>query len=220
MIPLLMAVLAVLVIIAVMLAVKTAGKSDESVSAEEPQKSTDVFDDGRLKLAGSMEYEGPDFDDGSMEEGTYTMLKIQNISDSFLRNADIRIKVNGSEEMSLAVDSLPAGETVMVIGQGYDTYSEGDIYEVVSCESSYEESVNSDKENLKVSCEEGKIRLTNQSDSKMTKMTCRYKGSNDGVLLGGITYEFEVKALEAGETYETDSQCFLADSIQIVEIKE
>lgn len=198
-----------------------SGAEDEKENVEEEtRKSTDLFDEGRLKLVSGMEYEGPDFEDGSMENGNYTALQIQNVSDSFLRSANIEVKVNDSDSMSVTIDSLPAGETVIVIGQGYEKYSEQDIYEVVSCESSYEESVVCEEEGLSVTYEAGMIRLTNQTAEDMAGMTCRYKGKAGDMLLGGITYEFTVDSLPAGQTYETESQNFLADSVQIIEIKK
>lgn len=198
-----------------------SGGEDEKLTAEgETRQSTDLFDEERLKLVSGMEYEGPDFEDGSMESGNYTALQIQNVSDSFLRSANIEVKVNDSDNMSITIDSLPAGETVIVIGQGYEQYSEQDVYEVVSCESSYEESVVCEKEGLSVAYETGMIRLTNQTAEDMAGMTCRYKGKAGDMLLGGITYEFTVDSLPAGQTYETESQNFLADSVQIIEIKE
>lgn len=196
---------------------KTA--SDPKLNTERKQESTVEFDDGKLKLTGSMEYEGPDFEDGSMEEGNYTILKIQNISESFLRSASIEVKVNNSEKMSFTIDSLPAGETVMVIGQGYNGYSEKDIYQVTSCESSYEETVVCEKEGLTVSCEAGKIRLNNQTSEDLSGTVFRYKGKTSDMLMGGLTYEFVADSLPSGGTYEIDSQSFLADSVQIVEIK-
>lgn len=195
-------------------------KDDTKVKSAEPQVSTDVFDEGRLKLLGSMEYEGPNFESEGMENGTYTLLKIQNISGTFLRNADIEVQVNDSDKMSLTIDSLPADATVMVIGQGYNMYSDKDIYKVTSCKSSYEESVIVGKEGLEIAYEAGKIRLTNKTAEGMACITYRYKGKVENMLLGGSTYEFTVDNLPAGETFETDSQSFLADSIQIVEIKE
>lgn len=194
---------------------KTASEQEST----EPPKSTELFDDGRLKLIGGMEYEGPNFDDGSMEEDVYTMLKIQNVSDSFLRKADIEVKVNDSEQMKLTIDSLPVGATVMVIGQDYTSYSEDAVYQVLSCKSSYEESVADKREGLDVTCEMGKIRVTNQSAEDVSNVTFRYKGKVDEMLLGGIAYEFTIDSLAAGQTFETDSQSFLAETIQVIEVK-
>lgn len=207
------------IIVGVVIFSKNA-KNNDATKSKEAQKSTEVFDKGRLKLIGSMEYEGPNFENGSMEIGTYTLLKIQNISEDFLRNADIEVKVNASDKMSLTIDALPAGETVFVLGQGYSAYSEKDIYKVTSCESSYEKSIVAEKEGLEVSYEAGKIQIKNQTTEEITGILFRYKGKVENVLFGGNTYEFTIDSLPAGETFETDCQSLLADNIQIVEIKE
>lgn len=218
--------LIVLIIIAAIcfFAGKSKGKSNETDSGKvsgqekEESKSTELFDDDRLKLIGSMEYEGPDFDDESMEEGDYTMLMIQNVSGSFLRNAEIEVKVNDSEKMKLVIDSLPTGETAMVIGQEYNAFSEDAVYQVVSCKSVYEETIIDKKEGLDVICENGNIQVINQSAEDMSNVTVRYKGKVNDMLLGGITYEFTMDSLAAGQTFETFSQSFLAESIQVVEV--
>lgn len=195
-------------------------KNNTVTKVEETQKSTEVFDKGRLKLIGSMEYEGPNFEDGSMEIGTYTLLKIKNISEDFLRNAVIEVNVNSSDKMSLTIDALPAGETIFVLGQGYGAYSEKDIYKVTSCESSYEKSVVAEKEGLEVSYEAGKIQIKNQTTEEIAGIIFRYKGEVENVLFGGNTFEFTVDSIPAGETFETDCQSLLADNVQIVEIRE
>lgn len=220
-------IIAVLIVVFAAIAVMVAQKGNHKVNEPsnprqedvEKPKSTELFDDGRLKLVGSMEYEGPDFDDGSMEEGTYTMFKIQNVSDSFLRQADIEVKVNDTDRMKLTIDSIPAGMTVMVIGQDYHSYSDEAVYEVVSCESSYEEEISDGLEGVEVVCEMGMIQVINQSGEELSNVTFRYKGKADDMLLGGAAYEFTVDSLSSGDTFETGSQSFLADSIQIVEIK-
>lgn len=213
-------VLTILVIIAVVLVARRAGdNSTPDTNMKDSRKSTDTFDDGKLKLVGSMEYKGPDYEDGSMKDGTYTILEIQNISESFLRSASIEVKVNDTDKMLLTIDSLPAGETVYVIGQEYDMYSEQDIYEVISCESFYEESAVCEKEGLEISCEAGKIQIVNQTAEDLSGVMFRYKGKVDDTLLGGITYEFVADSLPVGGTFEIESQSLLADSVQIVEIK-
>lgn len=195
------------------------GKTDSEQGIPEELKSTEIFDDGNLKLVGSMEYEGPNFENGSMEEGKYTVLEIQNISGKFLRKAEIEVKVNDSETMKLTLDSIPADTVAMVIGQGDVVYSENAVYQVVSCESSYEESVADQKDGLDVVCEAEKIRITNQLSETVENVVFRYKGKIGEMLWGGVTYEFAVESLGAGETFETASQCFLAETVQIVEVK-
>lgn len=213
---------ALLMIIVIVLVWKYEGNRDSAhlKNAEAPTKSTDIFDSGRLELLGSIEYEGPNFEESSMTNGIYTLLKVRNISNLFLRNAKIEVEVNQSEKMVLMIDSLPAGETVAVIGQGHESYSENDIYKVISCESVYEKAPIAEKEGLEVSYKEGNIYLTNRSGQKMNGITCRYKGRIDEMLFGGITYEFKVDSLSAGEVFETANRNFLVDNIQIIEIKE
>lgn len=183
------------------------------------EKSTEEFDKGRLKLVGSVEYEGPDFENGTMENQVHTLLKIQNISESFLRNAVIEVEVNKTEKMQLVIDSLPAGETVMAIGHGYDSFAEQDVFKVISCESSYEEQVTSEKEGVTVTFENGKIQIQNQSAEDYSGLILRYKGKVGNLLMGGNTYELTVDSLAPGSSYEADSQCFLAESIQVVEFE-
>ena len=64
------------------------------------------FDKNRLKLEGSVEYEGPDFESGSMEFGTYTSLKIRNISDQYLESAEITLLVNGENLIDIKIEKL------------------------------------------------------------------------------------------------------------------
>lgn len=193
---------------------------ETETETETENPSTEEFDEGRLMLIGALEYEGPDFEAEEPEDGTYTALMIQNVSDQFLRSAHIQVKVNDKEEMDIQIDSLPAGETVITTGKKYEGFQEGSYYIVEACESVYEENVSSRKDGIEVTFNSGKITVENGTGEEVSSMTVRYKARTGDLLFGGNTYEIPIDSLPAGQTCEAECANFLADSIEVVEIKE
>ena len=184
------------------------------------QQNRYEFDEERLKLEGSVEYEGPDFETGSMEFDTYTGLKIKNLSDKFLRTARINLELSNGEIMSIVVDSLPPGKTVFTLGREYKGFSALDTYKVQSCTTEYEEQPVCSVEGLNISCEGMKINILNNTEEDFSGYTFFYKGKEENLLMSGITYSFKVDSLKAGCECNIDRQDLIGSEIEIVEIKK
>ena len=183
------------------------------------KENTYEFDHGRLKLESAAEYEGPDFETGSMEFGTYTALRIINISDKYLESAELEVKINNDENMKVSIKDVPAGAVVYCLGIGHEGYSPTDLYKIDKCDSTYSDKEFKIPEGLNISCDEWQIKVENNSDIDMTGKTFVYKGKMEDMLMGGRTYTFKPDTLKPGEVYEAQSESVLGMDIEVVDIK-
>ena len=178
------------------------------------------FDKGNLKLEGSVEYEGPDFESGSMEFDTYTGLKIKNTSDKFLRKAEIELETSNGKIMNIMIDSIPAGKTVFTLVRDYKGFSPLDTYKVLNCESKYEETPICNIDGLNIKCSGTKIEIQNNTGKDYSGYEFYYKGKEENLLMSGITYSFIVDSLLPGSEYSIDRKDLIGTEVEIVEIRE
>ena len=177
------------------------------------------FDGDKLKLEGSVEFEGPDFESGSMEFDTYTGLKISNVSDNYLKEADLQFETNTGESMSVHVEGVKPGQMVFALASDHKGFSPIETFKVVSEKTVYDKEPENNMDGLDITSDSGIITVSNNTGHDLEDCTVIYKGKEGEILMGGRLYSLHIDILKNNESVEFESECFLANNIEIIEIR-
>ena len=198
------------------------GKTDEE-KIEEIEKADESnryeFDCDKLKLEGSVEFEGPDFESGSMEFDTYTGLKICNVSDEFLKEADLKFRTRSGDELNVHIEGVKPGQMVFALASDYKGFSPIETFDIVSEKTVYDKEPESNVDGLYITSDAGKISVVNNTGRDIKDCVITYKGIEGEILMGGRIYSLKIDSLKNNETYNAESESFLAKNIEVIEIR-
>lgn len=177
--------------------------------------------DGALAVVSVGEYTGAYIEDGTdiMVENVAAVI-VQNISDKPIQHATLNLSTGEEKLYTFALSTLPVGRSALVLDTdkkllAADTEITTFSADVKKCDV-FE--TNSDK--IKVTFENGVLKLTNLTDSDFRGVYVRYKNFTAGnVYFGGITYSASFDNVGAKGTYEYKAAHYYKDYSQIIMVQ-
>lgn len=166
-------------------------------------------EDGNLQITSLIQFTGPNMDDENAEGEDIAGLQIRNISDRYLDEAEIKVRIDDETEYSFLVQDLPAGsETVAfdLAGQSYDGQA---VCREIECTAQMTDtSIREDA--VQITADGSKLIITNITEQQIDNAVVIYRCTTGDSYIGGISYEIPVSGLAAGESLEyEDSECLL-----------
>lgn len=177
--------------------------------------------DTPIEIEGIGQYTGPFVEDGSDEPVANVLaLVMKNKSDKAVEFAEIRFKINGSEEAVFQISTIPAGGAALILENNRKVYdpeavlSPGDkLYAQADGFSLMEDQV-------EVTAQDQNLTVTNLTDQDLGTVYIRYKGMlNDTYYLGGITYSCKIDKVGPRGSGEAQTEHFTAEGSQVLMVK-
>ncbi len=166
-------------------------------------------EDGNLQITALIQFTGPNVDAENADDEDIAGLQVRNISDQYLDEAEVKVRIDDETEYRFLVRDLPAGsETVAfdLTGQSYDGQTvcrEIDCTAQISDTSMREDAV-------QITADGSKLIITNITEQQIDNAVVIYRCTTGDSYIGGISFEIPVSGLAAGESFEyEDSKCLL-----------
>ena len=166
-------------------------------------------EDGNLQIMSLIQFTGPNVDAENADGEDIAGLQIRNISDRYLDEAEIKVRIDDETEYSFLVQDLPAGsETVAfeLAGQSYDGQA---VCREIDCTAQMSDT-SMREDAVQITTDGSKLIITNITEQQIDNAVVIYRCTTGDSYIGGISYEIPVSGLAAGESLEyEDSECLL-----------
>lgn len=184
-----------------------------------------AIEDAPLIITRIAKYSGEYIEDASDDEiDSCLALIVKNNTDDIVMTATLVFKVNDSEEAVFKVNSLPAGESCVVLEANrrefnvedvltYDAENEDNYYYTRSAEEQAEFDVS---DQIQVKYGESGLTVKNRGDESYDKIYVLYKIKKEGVYFGGITYKLEFTNLGAGMEMTRKTTHYSPDETDVI----
>lgn len=191
-----------------------SGDAEESNAVTFPWES----DDGMLRITALIQFSGPNMDEDNQEGEDIAGIQIENISDQYIGEATIALKMEDGQEFSFLIQNLPAGEQTVAFEQASLTYDGKAACTEITC-SAVPEDISMAEDRVSISTDGAKVIITNISDQQIDNAAVIYRCMSGDSYMGGISYMIQVSGLAAGESFEYEDTACLFGTPQVVGVE-
>ena len=166
-----------------------------------------ISKDGTLQITSLIQFDGPNADMDQAEAADIAGLQIENISEQYIEEADIRLVMADGQEYSFLIQDLPAGADAVVFEKSSLQYDgETDCSDIECTAQTADASLEEDS--VAVRTDGATVIVTNISEDPIYNITVIYRCMAEDCYIGGISYKIPIPELDPGEsfTYE-DTAC-------------
>lgn len=166
-------------------------------------------EDGNLQIMSLIQFTGPNVDAENAEGEDIAGLQIRNISDRYLDEAEIKVRIDDETEYSFLVQDLPAGSETVAFELAGQSYNGQAVCREIECTAQMTDtSIREDA--VQITTDGSKLTITNIAEQQIDNAVVIYRCTTGDSYIGGISYEIPVSGLAAGESLEyEDSECLL-----------
>lgn len=166
-------------------------------------------EDGNLQIMSLIQFTGPNVDAENADGEDIAGLQIRNISDRYLDEAEIKVRIDDETEYSFLVQDLPAGSETVAFELAGQSYNGQAVCLEIECTAQMTDtSIREDA--VQITTDGSKLIITNIAGQQIDNAVVIYRCTTGDSYIGGISYEIPVSGLAAGESLEyEDSECLL-----------
>ena len=166
-------------------------------------------EDGNLQITALIQFTGPNVDAENADGEDIAGLQVRNISDQYLDEAEVKVRIDDETEYSFLVRDLPTGsETVAfeLAGQSYDGQA---VCREIECTTQMSD-ISMREDAVQITADGSKLIITNITEQQIDNAVVIYRCTTGDSYIGGLSYEIPVSGLAGGESFEyEDSKCLL-----------
>ena len=177
--------------------------------------------DTPIVIEGIGQYTGPFVEDGSDEPLANVLgIVVKNDSDKVVEFAELRFKINDSEEAVFHISTLPAGSSAVVLENNRREYNPEEIFSFSDKLYSQLDKLSLMEDQMEVTAQDQKLTVKNLTDKDLGTIYVRYKAKlNEDYYLGGITYSCKIGGIGAGQSGEAETEHFTAEGSQVLMVE-
>lgn len=178
------------------------------------------LEDGKLELTSIFQFTGFNPDCNNEEGEDIAALSIVNQSEEHVKNAEIKVKLTDGRTLLFEIQDLPADASVMVFEKNNAGYGNTDECAEITGKASWEEETALAKEQLSIGVSGTTVTLTNISEEEVSNLLLHCHCKMDDSYFGGLTYQYPVERLQAGESISIEAEdCYLGEA-SVVRVSE
>lgn len=197
---------------------QTEPSAAPTASAEKVEFPLTV-EDGALELQALFQFSGVNPDRDYEEADNIAALELLNLSDAFLVRADLVLTMSDGTVYRFAVTQLPAGTRAMAFDLENQALSENAVCTDLSCEAEFIQPDDSVSSRLTWSVEGGiMVTVTNTSAEDLQNIVVYCRAPFGDEYFGGITYEYTIDELPAGESATVEAWECLLGEVEVVRV--
>lgn len=202
---------------------QTEPQSAETTAQESPLSTAPALEfpislaEGKLTLESLFQFDGFNPDSDNAEGKNIASILLRNVSEEYLTEAHITVKLADGTELGFTVTELPAGKSVMAFSVENQSIAADAVCIDAACEPAFNSEADAaDKVTAEVNGLQ--ITLTNNTDATLEEIVvyCRCPFGED--YFGGIAYRYTVNDLPAGESTTVDAVDCILGMAEVVRI--
>lgn len=158
------------------------------------------------------QFSGTNPDTGNEGENIAALF-VTNNGDEHIEKADIIVKIKDSEELHFYISDLPAGKSINVFETDDKQFNFSDQVVSIKGDVHFGKQDKDLEENVKIVVEETEITISNVSNKNIKDMIVHCHCALDDVYFGGLTYNYPIRELKAGESVQLDAiECYMGEA--------
>lgn len=167
-----------------------------------------IFEDNKLEITNLITFDGPNIDNNNQEGENIAALQLKNISNEYLENLTITLKMENKQEYSFVIEELPANETVLALEVNNKQYDMNNMCKSLSYKSKFNK--NEIVQPLDVTINGAAMLIKNTTSKTYKNITVNYHCLTDEFYFGGKSYSITIPELLSGQEYSyDDSNCWM-----------
>ena len=202
-------------------------ETSDSVVSEETGEDTEqgeVYIDGeavafpvslendRLEIESMYQYSGINPDCENAEGNNTAAITLHNVSSEYLKEAEISMTLQDGTALEFKITDLPAGESVIAFSTENTELGADAVCVQVGCEAVFEEP-DSTAEKVSAEAEGMLITVVNTSGEDLSEIVIYCRGVFGEDYFGGVTYQYTINNLPAGESTQVDAfECIMGEA--------
>jgi len=172
-----------------------------------------------LILDSLFQFEGLNPDCGMESGSAIASVTLQNVSESFLAQAQLELELADGRIVEFSVTNLPAGKTAMAFALDNAQLGETDVCVNASCTAVWDSAVEAAPEGVSVSAEGTTITITNNTAQDIPELRVYCRDPFDATYFGGKAQEYIVNTLSANGTATVEAQDSILGLIEVVRVE-
>ena len=145
---------------------------------------------------------------------------VKNDSDKVVEFAELRFKINDSEEAVFHISTLPAGSSAVILENNRREYNPEETFSFSDKLYSQLDKLSLMEDQVEVTAQDQKLTVKNLTDKDLGTIYVRYKAKlNEDYYLGGITYSCKIEGIGAGQSGEAETEHFTAEGSQVLMVE-
>lgn len=177
-----------------------------------------ALEDGRLEIDSLFPFSGINPDCGNQEGTDIAAIQLKNVSGSYLTEAKITLTLADGGQVNFAVMDLAAGKSVMAFSTENLSIPAGAVCVDAECSAVFDDTAVTMPEEVSVSVSGVTITLTNTSDENLSQVVVYCRSALGEDPFGGITYQYVVTGLPAGESTTVEASDCIMGMAEVVRV--
>ena len=177
-----------------------------------------IIEEGKLEIESIIQYDGLNPDCGNQEGNDIAAITVRNVSDVYLKSAEISMTTNDGNILTFAITDLPAGKTVFAFSQENTSVNADAVYGDVICQASFDADTNMSQDRVSVSVDGTVITLQNETNESLSNIVVYCHSTLGDQFFGGITYTYSIETLPANGSAEVDALDCILGLAEVVRI--
>lgn len=177
-----------------------------------------AIEEGKLEIESVIQYDGLNPDCENQEGNDIAAITVRNVSDVYLKSAEVLMTTNTGNIITFVITDLPAGETVFAFSQENTSVKSDMVYGDVICEAIFDAGANMSEDQLAVSVDGTVITLQNKTNESLTNIVVYCHSTLGDQYFGGITYTYSIQRLPANGSTEVDAADCILGLAEVVRI--
>lgn len=168
-----------------------------------------VSEDGNLQITSLIQFTGPNMDADNAEGEDIAGIQVKNLSEQYLKEAEVTVRTRNEVEYDFLVKDLPAGEETVAFDISNQVYDGATGCQEIECTTQFSD-VSMAEDMLAITEDGSVLTITNTTEEEIENAVVIYHCTTGDSYIGGVSYEIPISGLAAGESFEyEDSECLL-----------
>ena len=177
-----------------------------------------VLENGKLEIENLIQYDGLNPDCGNQEGYDIAAVMVKNLSDTYLKSAEISMTSSNGSILTFVITDLPAGATVIAFSNENTAVETNMVFGDVICEAVFDAGANMADHLIDVSVDGTAITLQNRTNESLSNIVVYCHASLGDEYFGGITYTYTVQTLPANGSAAVEAVDCLLGLAEVVRV--
>lgn len=156
-----------------------------------------ALDEGNIEIESLFSFNGVNPDANKQDAADVASILLKNASGKYLREAAVKIMLDGGTELLFLVNDIPVGADVMAFSVNNDRLLVSDLCVGITVDAMYEDTPHNS--GVEIAVDGMMVTVTNTSTEDVDKLDVYYRDVFDDKYFGGMAYKYTIEELSAGE---------------------
>lgn len=178
-----------------------------------------ILEDGKLTLLSMFQYSGQNPDCDDQDGSDIAGLMIENSSSLHLTQAKLELTADDGRVLHFFVSDIPAGRRALIFSRENAAIEVDTACVDIACEAEFEEAAVLMENQVAFKVDGTIVTVTNISAKDISNLTISCHSVLDSDYYGGLTYQYPVAELPAGESAEINALECIFGTTEVVRIE-